>query len=88
MIKDAPFFGFGYGLFPYIVGQYAPNQGIDNMDAHNTYLILAAEMGLPALILFLVILLITELFLTDQSRKPVVTCRGLDLFMKSLLGLI
>jgi len=55
MIKDNPLFGVGYGLFPSVIPSYAP---IGNMDAHNTYLILAAEMGIPALILFLIILLI------------------------------
>ena len=55
MIKDQPLFGFGYGVFPYIIGSYV--SGIDEMDAHNTYLILAAEMGIPALLIFLLILL-------------------------------
>ena len=56
MIKDEPLFGFGYGTFPYVISSYAPQ--VKEMDAHNTYLILAAEMGIPALIIFLVILLL------------------------------
>jgi putative inorganic carbon (HCO3(-)) transporter len=55
MIKDQPIFGFGYGTFPYVIGAYAPS--VESMDAHNTYLILAAEMGIPALALFLIIVL-------------------------------
>lgn len=55
MIKDYPVFGVGYGLFPKIIPMYVP---VGNRDAHNTYLILAAEMGIPALIIFLIILLI------------------------------
>lgn len=56
MIKDQPLFGFGYGLFPYIIGQYSPET--PNTDAHNTYLILAAEMGVPAFLIFLSILFV------------------------------
>ena len=56
MINDEPLFGFGYGMFPFVIGSYVPQ--IKEMDAHNTYLILAAEMGIPALIVFLLILLL------------------------------
>lgn len=56
MIKDEPLFGFGYGVFPFVIGSYAPQ--IKEMDAHNTYLILAAEMGIPALLIFLLILVL------------------------------
>jgi O-antigen ligase len=55
MIKAQPLLGFGYGTFPYIIGHYAP--GLAGADAHNTYLIIAAEMGIPALIVFVLILL-------------------------------
>jgi len=55
MIKDNPLFGVGYGLFPHMIPRYA---SVGYVDAHNTYLILGAEMGLPALILFLIILFI------------------------------
>lgn len=55
MIKEQPLFGFGYGVFPYMIGFYAPE--MSNYDAHNTYLIIAAEMGIPALIIFFIILL-------------------------------
>lgn len=48
---DYPLLGTGYGTFPYHIGRYAPMQA--GRDAHNTYLIVAAEMGLPALVLFL-----------------------------------
>lgn len=54
MIKDYPLFGVGYGMFPYVISQYA--EGVGYVDAHNTYLILGAEMGTPALIIFLFIL--------------------------------
>ncbi len=54
MIKDQPLFGFGYGVFPSVIGLYVPQ--LPFTDAHNTYLILAAEMGIPALLIFLIIL--------------------------------
>lgn len=55
MIKDNPFWGVGYGVFPYAIPMYTP--GIGEMDAHNTYIILAAEMGIPVLLVFLLIIL-------------------------------
>ena len=54
MIKAKPMFGFGYGTFPYIIGYFIP--AMKDVDAHNTYLIIAAEMGIPALLIFLLIL--------------------------------
>jgi len=56
MIKAEPIFGFGYGTFRYIIGLFAPK--VAGYDPHNTYLMIAAEMGLPALLLFLLILFI------------------------------
>lgn len=54
IIKDYPLFGVGYGIFGYALSLYAPEVG--GFDAHNTYLIIAAEMGIPALLSFLLIL--------------------------------
>ena len=51
MIKDHPFFGVGYGMFELMIKYYWSGQR--RIDAHNTYLIIAAEMGIPALIIFL-----------------------------------
>ena len=55
MIKEKPLFGMGYGLFPYLIPMYA---SVDNMDAHNAYILIAAEMGVPALLMFLIMLVI------------------------------
>jgi len=55
MIKDKPIFGVGYGLFPYFLPRYNPKAGY--MDAHNSYFIIAAEQGVPTLIVFLMIVL-------------------------------
>ncbi|MDP1853769.1 MAG: O-antigen ligase family protein [Candidatus Omnitrophota bacterium] len=55
MIKAYPLFGVGYGVFPHMISSYAE---VGRMDAHNAYIIIAAEMGLITLAVFLVILLI------------------------------
>ena len=54
MAKDRPLLGFGFGQFPRQIGRYAPE--LNQVDAHNTYLLVATEMGLPALLLFLLVL--------------------------------
>jgi len=53
MIKENPWLGIGYGLF-IPMSKYYWSGGIPR-DAHNTYLIIAAEMGIPTLIVFLLI---------------------------------
>lgn len=55
MIKDHPMWGVGYGAFPEFIAHYAEGN-IGLRDAHNSYLLVAAEMGLPTLIVFLLIL--------------------------------
>ncbi len=57
MISEQPVFGIGYGLFFPLIKYYWA--GGYSIDAHNTYLIIAAEMGIPALIIFLWIILLT-----------------------------
>jgi O-antigen ligase len=59
MIQAYPFFGIGYGLFQPMIRYYW--SGEKPIDAHNTYLIIAAEMGIPALLLFLWIVLVAML---------------------------
>jgi len=55
IIKDHPWWGVGYGAFPRFIGQYT--QGvIGYMDAHNSYLLIGAEMGVPTLAIFLLLL--------------------------------
>jgi putative inorganic carbon (hco3(-)) transporter len=70
MIKDNPVFGVGYGLFDLMLPRYLP--GVQ-MDAHNTYLILAAEMGIPTLLVFLIIVMVAgiqALMLYYQTKDP------------------
>ncbi len=61
MIKDKPILGFGYATFPTVLSDYNPQLGA--WDAHNSYIIIAAEMGIPALLIFL---LIIALFLKES----------------------
>jgi O-antigen ligase len=51
MIARHPILGIGYGQFPVHIGSYVPRYA--GMDAHNAYILIAAEMGLPALFIFL-----------------------------------
>ena len=51
MVEDKPLMGFGYGEFPRRIGSY--DVLVAGRDPHNTYLGIAAEMGLVALFFFL-----------------------------------
>ena len=51
IFTDHPFFGVGIGCYNEANARYAPKLG--RRDAHNTYLSLAVEMGLPGLVLWL-----------------------------------
>lgn len=53
MIKENPFFGVGYGLFQRHIVYYWDG---GPKDAHNTYLIVAAEMGIFALLIFMLLI--------------------------------
>jgi O-antigen ligase len=56
MINDHKWFGIGYGVFPYLIPFYAPEVG--EITPHNTYILIAAEMGIFALLAFLLVLLV------------------------------
>ena len=56
MIKAHPVLGIGYGSFPYFIMEYSEIEV--ERDAHNTYLRIAAEMGIPALIIFITMLIL------------------------------
>jgi len=76
MVKDNPVFGVGYGLFPTVLKYYRAS-GRES-DSHNTYLIIMAEMGIPALIIFFWIILL--IFLSTRSLY----LRTKDPFAKAL----
>ena len=48
IFADHPVVGVGLGVYPYFNGLYSPELG--RRDTHNTYLNLAAEVGLPGLL--------------------------------------
>lgn len=76
MIKENLLVGVGYGLFPVLLPYYSSAAG--SMDAHNTYILLAAEMGIIALFVFLLILWIIFV----NTRKLYVKTR--EKFFKAL----
>lgn len=51
MVKDHPIFGIGYYMFESKILHYWP--GSKSHDAHNNYLLIAAEMGIPGILAFL-----------------------------------
>ena len=55
IFSDHPLTGVGLGCYPLANATYAPHLGA--RDTHNTYLNLAAELGLPGLILWLAMVL-------------------------------
>jgi O-antigen ligase len=52
MVQDHPLVGVGVGRYKPLVGLYAGDPNLSKI-AHNTYLELAAEMGIPALLIYL-----------------------------------
>jgi putative inorganic carbon (hco3(-)) transporter len=87
MVKEHPFFGVGYGLFESYLPLYWSGGA---RDAHNTYLIVAAEMGIPALIVFLwivwrIFLQTLGLYLTTQDVFSKALALG---FLGGLFGLL
>ena len=69
--------GIGYGAFPTFIPRYTEGQ-IGEMDAHNSYLLIAAEMGIPTLLVFLLILVMAWAYsfwlyhhTTDLSIKAI-----------------
>jgi O-antigen ligase len=55
MIQANPWWGVGYGAFTRFIPHYTEGR-ISRMNAHNTFLMIAAELGLPALAAFLSLL--------------------------------
>lgn len=69
MVQENPVTGIGLGAFKPVVGEYAePGQQLKNV-AHNTYIEIAAELGLPGLVAFLGMLGTTFLGLERVARR-------------------
>ncbi len=88
MIKDHPILGVGYDMFLYQIEFYWVQRR--PIDAHNTYLIIAAEMGIPALLVFLWLIMIVMwntfmLYRTTQDPFAKATALG---FLGGLFGLL
>lgn len=56
MIRDHPWRGVGYGGFPHYIARYTDGGQLGGADAHNSYLLVAAEMGLPTLFVLLIMM--------------------------------
>jgi O-antigen ligase len=90
MIGEHPLVGVGVGRFQKVIASYAPVplKKDDPHDAHNAFLLQAAEMGLPSLVLLLLLFLIwgrTALRLRFRRHHPVDRRLGLA-FLGSLIG--
>lgn len=88
MIQEHPVFGVGYYLFESKIRHYYT--GRKAHDPHNTYLHIAAEMGIPALLLFLWILwkiFIEARRLYRKSADPFYRALGLG-FLAGYFGLL
>lgn len=87
MIKEYPVFGVGISRFQVMIAQYTNLAKF--IDAHNAYILTAAEFGIPALILFLLIVLC--LFgITASVRRhsdPFIRSAALG-FLAGLTGLL
>lgn len=87
MIKDYPF-GVGYGVFPFYLHYYS--DVIKFRAAHNTYLQLAAETGIPGLLsfmLFLGCIGVQAFLLYVRSDDPLMKWVGLSA-MGTLLSML
>jgi O-antigen ligase len=90
MIRENPFWGIGLGNFRPQIAELRALRDSSGTDpgaymAHNSYLEYAAELGIPALVIFLGILGST-FFLLERVRKNAV--KGDDTFLKQVaLGL-
>jgi hypothetical protein len=70
MVRDYPITGVGFGEFKAHMLQYAPDfYDAQAYMAHNAYISVAAEMGIPGLFLFLGVLAATYVSLEGVRRK-------------------
>jgi O-antigen ligase len=69
MIRNHPLFGIGLGNFRPMMHWYAPPGTTVSTVGHNTFLEVAAELGLPALAVFVGILILTYRSLGASARR-------------------
>lgn len=58
MSLENPLFGKGFGMFPVLKSRYTEREVVES-DTHNMYLYISSQMGIPALVSFLLILYAT-----------------------------
>lgn len=87
MVRSNPFFGVGLGNFKSESIRYEPVLGRPGV-AHNSYVELAAELGLPALILYLGIIYFSFRELLDLKRKNMEYQLLFSCLIISLVGFI
>lgn len=71
MIKTHPIFGVGLGNFKPLVRQYQDRATQVEIIAHNTYIEIGAELGLPALLVFLALLFSSYRSLERVRRRAI-----------------
>lgn len=87
IIKDHSWLGVGPGNFPTIVGFY--NRSLANLTVHNSYLAMAAEAGIPALLLFVALASSVFFSLVRTWRHSVGETAALSrLLMACLVGFL
>ena len=90
MIKANLLFGVGYGNFQLHISDYGLPPSVRGIDAHNTYLLYAAEMGTPAALLFILVLFMCfwkALYTLIWSKDNFFRATSLG-FLAGLMGLI
>lgn len=89
IISHRPIWGVGYGQFVDTNSQMDSSWNIwENQPAHNLYLLIAAETGVPSLIIFLIVIwLLLKLAMTGFKKDPVNVIFYFLFFIFLLLGL-
>lgn len=102
MMKSHPFMGVGYKMFHELIYNYAPHNDdtadlpLRKRDAHNAYFLIGAEMGIPTLLVF-ILLLLNMLRVTFRAYRSSVSpfwrtvslasmCAILSLMMTNMFG--
>jgi O-antigen ligase len=92
LVAEHPLLGVGLGRFPLTIGSYTeyPLKQSDPHDAHNAYLLQAAEMGLPSLFLLLLVYLSWGVHGLRLLRRPrgSIDRRLAIAFLGSLVGVL
>jgi O-antigen ligase len=102
MMKEHPFIGVGYNMFHELIYSYVPHNDetaglpLKRRDAHNAYFLIGAEMGIPTLLIFM-LLLLNMLRVTFHAYRASIDpfwkatslatmCTVLSLMMTNLFG--